>query len=54
MRSSDERVWRGAFVDDVTDEVLLSVVGGKYGDALGGPAQQPHVHEYRHHVLRFR
>ena len=30
----------------------LSVVGGDDGDAVGGVAQQPHVLEHRHHVLR--
>lgn len=53
MWSSYKRVVSTALVDDVTDEMLLSVVCGENGDALRRPPHQPHVHEHRHHILRF-
>lgn len=54
MRSADERVAGTADVDDVTDQVLLSVVRGQDGDLLRRIAEQPHVHEHRNTILCFR
>lgn len=42
-----------SLVDDITDEMLLAIVGGKYADALGGISQQTHVHVQSHRVLSF-
>ena len=50
---SDEGVVCTALLDDVTDEMLLAVVGGQDGDALRGVADEAHVHEEGHHILRF-
>ena len=54
MRPADKRVIGAALLDDVTDQVLLAVVGGEYRDLIGGIAKKAHVHEHRHHILRFR
>ena len=54
MRPADKRVIGAALLDDVTDQVLLAVVGGEYRDLIGRVAKQAHVHEHRHHILRFR
>lgn len=41
---AEEGVGSAALVDDVSDQVLLAVVGGQDADAVGGVAQQAHVH----------
>lgn len=41
-----------ALVDDVSDQVFLSVVGGEDADAVSRVAQQTHVHVQSHGVLR--
>ena len=51
---SEEGVPGAALVDDVPDQVLLAVVGGEHADAVGGVAQQAHVHEESHRVLCLR
>ena len=48
---TEEGVTGTALVDDVPDQVLLPVVGGEHADAVGGVAQQAHVHEEGHRVL---
>ena len=53
MGLSDEGVVCTALLDDVADEMLLPVVGGQDGDALRRVADEAHVHEEGHHVLRF-
>lgn len=50
---TEEGVAGAALVDDVSDQVLLSVVGGEDADAVRGVAQQTHVHVQGHSVLRF-
>lgn len=50
---SNEGVVCTALLDDVADEMLLAIVGGQDGDALRRVANETHVHEESHHVLRF-
>lgn len=52
VRLAEEGVSSTALVDDVSDQVFLSVVGGEDADAVGGVAQQTHVHVESHGVLR--
>lgn len=48
---SEEVVPGAALVDDVSDQVLLPVVGGEDADAVGRVAQQTHVHEQSHGIF---
>ena len=41
-------------IDDVSEEVLLSIVGGQHRDLLCRIAEQPQVHEHGNHVLGLR
>lgn len=50
-RTSEQRVVCAPPLDDVTDEVLLAVVGAEDGDLVGGVAQHPHILEDADHVL---
>ena len=52
--TADERVVGASLLDDVTNQVFLAVVRGEHRDLVGRVAEQPHVHEERHHVLRLR
>lgn len=40
-------------VEDVSDQMLLSIVGGEDADALRRVSQQTHIHEQRYSVLCF-
>lgn len=51
---AEERVGAAALVDDVSDQVLLAVVGGQDADAVGRVAQQAHVHVKGHTILGLR
>lgn len=53
IRLTEEGVASAALVDDVSNQVLLSIVGGEDADALRRVAQQTHVHVQSHSVLRF-
>lgn len=48
VRLREEGIPSAALVDDISDQVLLSVVGCEDADALSGVAQQTHVHEQSH------
>lgn len=52
IRLCEEGIARTALVDDVSDQVFLSIVGGKDADAVGRVAQQTHVHVQSHTILR--
>lgn len=54
VRLTEEGVAGAALVDDVSDQMFLPVVGGEDADAVSRVAQQTHVHEQSHAVLRFR
>lgn len=51
---SEEWISTTALVDDVPDEVFLSIVGGKDADAVSRVAQQTHVHVQSHRILSLR
>lgn len=53
VRSVKHRVASTALVEDVSDQMLLSVVGGEDADALRRVSQQTHIHEQRYSVLCF-
>lgn len=53
VRSVEDRVASTTLVEDVSDQMFLSVVGGEDADALRRVAQQTHVHEQRYGVLCF-
>lgn len=48
---AEEGVGAAALVDDVSDQVLLAVVGGQDADAVGRVTQQAHVHVEGHRIL---
>lgn len=48
---SKEGVPSTALVDDVSDEVFLSIVGGEDTDPVSRVSQQTHVHEQSDTVL---
>lgn len=50
----EHRVASTTLVEDVSDQMFLSVVGGEDADALRRVAQQTHVHEQGYSVLCFR
>lgn len=52
VRLPKEWISSTALVNDVSDEVFLSIVGGKNTDAVRGVAQETHVHKEGHAVLR--
>lgn len=49
----EHRVASTTLVEDVSDQMFLSVVGGEDADALRRVAQQTHVHEQGYSVLCF-
>lgn len=49
----EHRVASTTLVEDVSDQMFLSVVGGEDADALRRVAQQTHVHEQGYGVLCF-
>lgn len=49
----EHRVASTTLVEDVSDQMFLSIVGGEDADALRRVAQQTHVHEQGYSVLRF-
>lgn len=51
--SVEHRVASTTLVEDVSDQMLLSVVGGEDADALRRVAQQTQVHEQGYSVLCF-
>lgn len=51
---AEEWVGAAALVDDVSDQVLLAVVGSQDADAVGWVAQQAHVHVKGHRILGLR
>jgi len=51
MWSSDEWIGCTTNVDDIANEVLLSIVCGKDGYFICRVANEPHVHEHSHTVL---
>lgn len=51
VRLTEERVGGTALVDDVSDQVFLSVVGGENADTVRRVAQQAHVHVESHRIL---
>lgn len=53
VRSVEHRVASTTLVEDVSDQMLLSVVGGEDADALRRVSQQTHIHEQRYSVLCF-
>ena len=53
VRSTNEAVVGTSLLDDVADEMFLSVVCRQYGDLVGRVADHTHVHVHRHHVLCF-
>lgn len=53
VRLAKEGVSGTTLIDDVSDQVLLSIVGGEDADAVGGVAQESHVHVQSHAILRF-
>lgn len=52
VRLAEERISSTALVDDIPDQVFLSIVCGQDADAISGITQQTHVHEKSHGVLR--
>lgn len=53
VRSVEHRVASTTLVEDVSDQMLLSVVGGEDADALCRVSQQTHIHEQGYCVLCF-
>lgn len=53
MWSTNQTIVGTSLLDDVTDQVLLSVVCRQYGDLVCWIADHPHVHVYCHNVLGF-
>lgn len=53
VRSVEHRVASTTLVEDVSDQMLLSVVGGEDADALRRVSQQTHIHEQRYSILCF-
>jgi len=51
MWSSDEWIGCTTNVDDIANEVLLSIVCGEDGYFICWVANKPHVHEHSHTVL---
>lgn len=52
VRLTKEGVASTTLVDDVSDQVFLSIVGGEDADAVSRVAQQTHVHVQSHRILR--
>ena len=51
-RVSEQGIVAASPMEDVSEQMLLPVVGGEDGDLFGGVAQRPHVHERGHDELR--
>lgn len=51
VRCIKERVASTTLVDDISDQVFLSIVGGENADAVRRVAQQTHVHVQSYSVL---
>lgn len=51
VRLCEEGVPSTALVDDVSDQVFLSIVGSQDADAVGRVTQQTHVHVQSDRIL---
>ena len=52
-RESEQRIIAASSPQDVSEEMLLSIVSRENGDLLGRIAQSPHVHESGDDELSF-
>jgi len=50
---TNQTVLSTSLLDDITYQVLLSIVGGQDGNLLRGITDHPHVHEHGHDIFRF-
>lgn len=51
MWSADEGVVATPLLNDISDQVFLSIVRGQNGDLLSRVSQHAHVHEHSHNIL---
>ena len=49
----NERVVSTPLFDNISNEMLLSIVCGQNGDVLRWVSNHPHVHKGGHHILSF-